>query len=199
MPNLSLRESDVELFEDEPIEFIRKDLEGSDSDTRRRAATDFLRQLMEQFEQLVSKVVTRYIEHYLQRLELLPDRISLNLDFCISDRDDLQGEHTPKPVPNSEVTARINALTHGKRSANFTSSLPTLRPEFLKFRGWMKKYTTEASEKLETYINLAEGFLNNQVVNAKDQQLTADEKKLVSVMEETVKETRKLAKFKNPF
>lgn len=66
LPNLTLRESDVELFEDEPIEFIRRDLEGSDSDTRRRAATDFLRQLMEQFEQLATTVVQRYIDHYLQ-------------------------------------------------------------------------------------------------------------------------------------
>lgn len=66
LPNLTLRESDVEMFEDEPIEFIRRDLEGSDSDTRRRAATDFLRQLMEQFEQLTTTVVQRYIDHYLQ-------------------------------------------------------------------------------------------------------------------------------------
>ncbi|KAI9813783.1 MAG: importin-alpha export receptor [Pycnora praestabilis] len=65
LPNLSLRETDIELFEDEPIEFIRRDLEGSDSDTRRRAATDFLRQLMEQFEKLVTEVVFRYIDHYL--------------------------------------------------------------------------------------------------------------------------------------
>jgi exportin-2 (importin alpha re-exporter) len=66
LPNLTLRESDVELFEDEPIEFIRRDLEGSDSDTRRRAATDFLRQLMEQFEQLTTTVTQRYIDHYLE-------------------------------------------------------------------------------------------------------------------------------------
>lgn len=66
LPNLALRESDMEMFEDEPIEFIRRDLEGSDSDTRRRAATDFLRQLMEQFEGLVTQVVQRYIDHYLQ-------------------------------------------------------------------------------------------------------------------------------------
>lgn len=65
LPNLSLRESDVELFEDEPIEFIRRDLEGSDSDTRRRASTDFLRQLMEQFESLTTGVVEQYITHYL--------------------------------------------------------------------------------------------------------------------------------------
>jgi exportin-2 (importin alpha re-exporter) len=65
IPNLSLRESDIELFEDEPIEFIRRDLEGSDEDTRRRSATNFLKKLMEQFEQEVTTVVLRYVEHFL--------------------------------------------------------------------------------------------------------------------------------------
>ena len=72
LPNLSLRDSDMELFEDEPIEFIRRDLEGSDSDTRRRAATDFLRQLMEQFEELVTNLVTQYINHYLSEYQKDP-------------------------------------------------------------------------------------------------------------------------------
>lgn len=65
LPNLTLRQSDLELFEDEPIEFIRRDLEGSDSDTRRRATTDFLRQLMAKFPIMVSNVVIRYVDHYL--------------------------------------------------------------------------------------------------------------------------------------
>jgi exportin-2 (importin alpha re-exporter) len=65
LPNVSLRESDIEQFEDEPIEYIRRDLEGSDADTRRRAATDFLRKLLEKFERLVTDVVGRYITHYL--------------------------------------------------------------------------------------------------------------------------------------
>lgn len=65
IPNLSLRESDIETFEDEPIEFIRRDLEGSDEDTRRRAATNFLKKLMEQFEKLVTDVVMRYVTHFL--------------------------------------------------------------------------------------------------------------------------------------
>ena len=65
LPNLRLRNSDMELFEDEPIEFIRRDLEGSDSDTRRRAATDFLRGLMLQFDSLVTTIVVRYVNHYL--------------------------------------------------------------------------------------------------------------------------------------
>lgn len=65
VPNLSLRESDVELFEDEPIEFIRRDLEGSDEGSRRRSATNFLKKLMEQFEGEVTTVVLRYVEHFL--------------------------------------------------------------------------------------------------------------------------------------
>jgi exportin-2 (importin alpha re-exporter) len=66
LPNLTLRESDEELFEDEPIEFIRRDLEGSDNDTRRRAATNFLRQLMARYEDLVTTTAKTYIDHYLQ-------------------------------------------------------------------------------------------------------------------------------------
>ncbi|KAI4282163.1 MAG: hypothetical protein L6R38_003143 [Xanthoria sp. 2 TBL-2021] len=72
LPNLSLRDSDMEMFEDEPIEFIRRDLEGSDSDTRRRAATDFLQQLLAQFQKLVTDIVLRYINHYLSEYSRNP-------------------------------------------------------------------------------------------------------------------------------
>ena len=65
LPNLSLRDSDIEMFEDEPIEFIRRDLEESDSETRRRAATDFLRKLVEKFETPVTTVVSTYVKQYL--------------------------------------------------------------------------------------------------------------------------------------
>jgi exportin-2 (importin alpha re-exporter) len=65
LPGVILRESDIELFEDEPIEYIRKNLEGSDIDTRRRAATEFVRSLLQQFEMLVTQVMGKYISHYL--------------------------------------------------------------------------------------------------------------------------------------
>ncbi|CAI8506475.1 unnamed protein product [Hanseniaspora opuntiae] len=45
LPNLMLHSSDIEMFEDDPIEFVRRDLEGSDIDTRRRSCTDFLKVL----------------------------------------------------------------------------------------------------------------------------------------------------------
>ena len=72
IPNLALRESDVELFEDEPIEFVRRDLEGSDNDTRRRAATDFLRGLMNRYEAMVTTTVNRYIDHFLSEYSSNP-------------------------------------------------------------------------------------------------------------------------------
>ncbi|KAK5993295.1 Importin alpha re-exporter [Cladobotryum mycophilum] len=67
LPNVALRESDIEMFEDEPIEYIRRDLEGSDTDSRRRSATDFLRSLQEKFEGPVTSSVSRYINHYLNQ------------------------------------------------------------------------------------------------------------------------------------
>ncbi|KAF9316527.1 importin-alpha export receptor [Podila horticola] len=67
LPNMGLRESDEELFEDEPIDYIRRDLEGSDSETRRRAATELVRGLLDQYPTEVTAIITNYIQHYLQR------------------------------------------------------------------------------------------------------------------------------------
>ena len=72
LPNVVLRDSDVELFEEEPIEFIRNDLEGSDAETRRRAATDFLKQLSAHFPQMVTSLVFKYINHFLSEFSRNP-------------------------------------------------------------------------------------------------------------------------------
>lgn len=62
-----LAESDEELFEDDPIEYIRRDLEPStESDTRRQAATEFTRALMEHFERDVTDIIKGYIMSFLQ-------------------------------------------------------------------------------------------------------------------------------------
>ena len=55
----------MELFEDEPIEYIRRDLEGSDSDTRRRAASDLVRGLLEHFAKEVTGICLQYTNEYL--------------------------------------------------------------------------------------------------------------------------------------
>lgn len=66
LPNMRLRDSDEELLEDNPIEFIRRDLEASDSDTRRRAATDFVRGLLERFAEPVTRICSELVGNLLE-------------------------------------------------------------------------------------------------------------------------------------
>jgi exportin-2 (importin alpha re-exporter) len=61
IPNLRLREEDEDLFEHNPVEFIRRDAEGSDSDTRRRAAADLVRALTGRFEREVTELCAGYV------------------------------------------------------------------------------------------------------------------------------------------
>ncbi|KAJ3230620.1 importin-alpha export receptor [Chytriomyces hyalinus] len=61
LPNMSLRESDVELFQDDCMEYIRRDLEGSDNGTRRGAATDLIRGLLAHFSQEITAILSEYL------------------------------------------------------------------------------------------------------------------------------------------
>lgn len=60
--NLSSTVADEELFEENPQDYIRKDMEGSDSDTRRRSATELVRGLMKFFPVQVSKYCNEMVE-----------------------------------------------------------------------------------------------------------------------------------------
>lgn len=54
--------SDEELFEDNPEEYIRRDIEGSDIDTRRRAACDLVNTLSQNFEQRIMDIFGQYLQ-----------------------------------------------------------------------------------------------------------------------------------------
>ncbi|EGV60425.1 importin-alpha export receptor [Yamadazyma tenuis] len=66
LPNIYLREVDLEMFEDEPINFVRFDVEGSEFDSRRKSATDFLRELKEINNELLTDIVMRYVNNFLE-------------------------------------------------------------------------------------------------------------------------------------
>ncbi|XP_034196637.1 chromosome segregation 1 [Osmia lignaria lignaria] len=66
IPNMKFRESDNELFEDNPEEYIRRDIEGSDVDTRRRAACDLVKVLSKYFEAKIMEIFGAYIQVMLQ-------------------------------------------------------------------------------------------------------------------------------------
>lgn len=67
IPNMEFRNSDEELFEDNPEEYIRRDIEGSDVDTRRRAACDLVRVLSKYFEEKMMQIFGQYVQAMLQQ------------------------------------------------------------------------------------------------------------------------------------
>ncbi|CAH0391298.1 unnamed protein product [Bemisia tabaci] len=62
IPNMEFRVSDEELFEDNAEEYIRRDIEGSDVDTRRRAACDLVKVLSKYFEEKIMSIFGAYVQ-----------------------------------------------------------------------------------------------------------------------------------------
>lgn len=62
IPNIEIRDEDVEMFEDEPREYVRQDLEGSDSGTRRRGAVELVKALCVHYEQQVTDIFSSYVQ-----------------------------------------------------------------------------------------------------------------------------------------
>lgn len=73
IPNMHFRASDEELFQDNAEEYIRRDIEGSDVDTRRRAACDLVRALCKSFEGPVISNFSGYVAHLLAQYGAAPD------------------------------------------------------------------------------------------------------------------------------
>ncbi|XP_067624809.1 exportin-2 [Eurosta solidaginis] len=72
IPNLDFRQSDEELFEDSPEEYIRRDIQGSDIDTRRRAACDLVKTLSQNFEGKIFAIFGQYLEILLAKYKENP-------------------------------------------------------------------------------------------------------------------------------
>lgn len=63
--NIEMRQSDVELFEDEPIEYVRRVFQGTDAYTRRRAASDLVSAMLVNYADETTKILNTWIDLYL--------------------------------------------------------------------------------------------------------------------------------------
>ncbi len=61
IPNIRLREGDIELFEMNWVEYVRRDAEGSDSETRRRAASELVKALVDKFPGETTQLFSGYV------------------------------------------------------------------------------------------------------------------------------------------
>lgn len=74
IPNMEFRPSDQELFEDNPEEYTRRDIEGSDIDTRRRAACDLVNTFSQKFENRIIQIFGKYLEVMLMKYRENPQQ-----------------------------------------------------------------------------------------------------------------------------
>lgn len=65
IPNVMLRDEDEELFDMNYVEFIRRDMEGSDLDTRRRIACELLKGIATHYKEKVTEKVSTQIQNCL--------------------------------------------------------------------------------------------------------------------------------------
>jgi exportin-2 (importin alpha re-exporter) len=72
IPQIKLRDSDVELFDNDGLEYIRQDIEGSDIDTRRRITMDFVQGLCTHFEVQITEILKQYVGYLLQEFKKNP-------------------------------------------------------------------------------------------------------------------------------
>ncbi|KAH7519468.1 exportin-2 [Ziziphus jujuba] len=72
IPNVRLRDEDEELFEMNYVEFIRRDMEGSDLDTRRRIACELLKGIATNYKNQVTTLVSVQIQNLLSSFATNP-------------------------------------------------------------------------------------------------------------------------------
>ncbi|KAA8497135.1 Exportin-2 [Porphyridium purpureum] len=61
IPNIELRAEDEEQFEDNPMEYIRRDMEGADAESRRSSAVELVKGLTVHFESQVTETFSAYV------------------------------------------------------------------------------------------------------------------------------------------
>jgi exportin-2 (importin alpha re-exporter) len=92
VPNLMIRSKDEECFEDDPQEFILGDIEGSDTESRRKCSQELLRSMCRQFEAETTKICLEHITSMLQKFASSPQQnwtckdVAIHLMLAISIR-----------------------------------------------------------------------------------------------------------------
>ena len=134
-----LRESDEELFEDNPVEYIRRDMEGSDTDTRRRAACDLVRSLCRLFEAQVTPICLQCIQALLAKYQQNPagqwkeKDAAIHLVLALSIRAFTQQRGVSRLNPGVDVSAFMTSYIMPELQAADTHTLPVLKADALKF------------------------------------------------------------------
>ena len=111
-PNSALRQSDLELLEDNPADFIAREIEGSDSETRRRVACDLVKSLIKTSSARVIPIAMEVITSALSEYEGNKEKNEVMKDTAVA-------LLTAVAVKQSSVSIGVLSLNEGVPLADF--------------------------------------------------------------------------------
>ena len=170
IPNLKVRDSDEEKFEDDPADFILTDIEGSDSESRRKCSQDLLRSMCRVFESETTNLCSEHINSLLTEYTSNPGAcwkskdIAIHLMFGIS----IKAESTTHGV--SQVNENVNVMdfftkyiyTELQDTTSSSVSNAMLKSTAIKFVSTFRNQFTK--EQLVSLMPLLIGHLSSTFV-----------------------------------
>lgn len=161
IPNISLRKEDVEMFEDDEIEYIRRDIEGSDSDTRRRSASELVQGLSSSYDQIVTKILLSRVQVLLSQYKENPKNFILKdtaiyiiMSVAIKTKTQKKGATKISEMIKMSDILENTILTDLKENVN-----SILKADAIKFICTFRSYIT--IKEFDIIFPLLIGHLNN--------------------------------------
>jgi len=106
VPNLTLTEDDTERFEDEPLEFVRRDYEGGDSSSRRGAACELARAACRAFHPQATQLATASVQQLLAQAASgawQPKEVAITLLEAIAVKMEVRATGVAELTPGVDV------------------------------------------------------------------------------------------------
>lgn len=139
-PNVLLRDSDVELFEDNPLEYVRRDMEAADQETRRRSSMDLVKAMGRVNEAKVTEILIGYVKALMEKAsQAAAGQAERFKDACIflciamAVREQTQREGVTATNQNVNVLDFFSSLVVPELTSEPLSQRPVLRASCLKF------------------------------------------------------------------
>lgn len=167
IPNLFLRDVDIEIFEDNPEEYIRKDIERSDVDTRRRAASDLVQALSTQFEKQVVAIFSSYVTALLQESATDPKKnwrqkdVALFLVTTLASRAQTKKHGTTKASELINISQFYESTVLPDLNDQDVNCLPVIKADGMRYISTFRQQLSKDTV-LQTIPNLIR-YLSSEV------------------------------------
>eukprot|EP00457_Paulinella_chromatophora_P000950 gb/GEZN01000952.1/.p1 GENE.gb/GEZN01000952.1/~~gb/GEZN01000952.1/.p1 ORF type:complete len:1035 (+),score=156.51 gb/GEZN01000952.1/:38-3142(+) len=138
IPQIKLRAGDIELFKQNGLEYLRRDIEGSDQDTRRRTSVDFVRGLCVNFEEKITAILKNDISTLMGEYSKAPATNWIHKDAAMFLVLALTVKGSVQSKGATQLNPYINIMDFFKSQVlpelkQAVSNLPILKADCLKF------------------------------------------------------------------